>query len=203
VNSVFSDFPSTVTRDEALKRSICSHDIPNYTRSLCPVAASPSSWPVEQNTSLPKTIFNKSKCWAEPHSRFPLSFLIFLPKFEFVFHWRLSSSLTIYDFGWSRKLSFEIWGRSDQRLLRYLTFYLLRLSFIGDRLPLEVVFISHNFLFWVCPWAKFWNKWRYNRYLTFNTLRSSSIGGHPHFNQFLIVFLSPNHKFKILGKFSI
>jgi hypothetical protein len=67
--------------------------------------------------------------------------------FEFVFHWRLSSFQAFLILVWSLKLNFKIWGRSNQCLLRYSTFDILRSSSIGGRLPLKVVFISSIFYF--------------------------------------------------------
>ena len=55
------------------------------------------------------------------------------------------SSISI--FVWSPELKFKIWGGSDEWLLRYSTFNILRSSSIGGRLPLEVVFISTIFFF--------------------------------------------------------
>ena len=43
---------------------------------------------------------------------------------------------------------FKIWGRADQWMLRYSTFYVLKSSFIRGRLPFKVVFINSFFWLW-------------------------------------------------------
>ena len=84
-----------------------------------------------------------------------IQFFIFwghLP-FEVVFHSRSSSSKPFLTLVWSHELIFKILGRSDQWLLRYSTFHILRSSSIRGRLPLKVVFIETFFVFGLVPWA--------------------------------------------------
>ena len=100
---------------------------------------------------------------------------------EVVFHWRLFSLKPFLTLVWSQELMFKSWGRSNQWLLRYSTFHILRLSSIGGRLPLKVAFIgpfltlvwSHKLMFKI--WGKS-DQWLL-RYSNFHILRSSSIRG--------------------------
>ena len=72
---------------------------------------------------------------------------------EAIFHWRSSSLKPYLTLVWSHELMFKIWGRSDQCLLRYSNFHILRSSSIRGRLPLKVVFIQTFFDFGLVPWA--------------------------------------------------
>ena len=109
-----------------------------------------------------------SVCWDIP-------ILIFWGRFHLRFqHFKQYSILV-----WSPKLKLKIWGRYDQWLLRYCTFN------ICGRLTWKVIFISCNFNFWFGPLSlslKFYEApiSCLLRYSTFNTFRSSSIGGHLH-----------------------
>ena len=142
---------------------------------------------------------------------------------------------------WSPHLKYDIWGGSNQWLLRYSTFS------IWGHLPLQVIIIAKTCQFWFGPiglslkvedlisgcWGipplLFWgrslwssssfttifnivlvprlkfkrrsNMWLL-RYSTLNILRSSSIGGHLHLQQFSIFVWSPRLKFKRWGRFS-
>ena len=82
-------------------------------------------------------------CW-------DIQFLIFwrLLPLAVVFYWRSSSFQAFFILVWSPELKFQIWGRTDQWLLRYSTFNILRSSSI---LPLVVVFLASFFLFWFGP----------------------------------------------------
>ena len=88
-----------------------------------------------------------SGCW-------DIQLLIFWGRLplEVVFHWRSSSFQAFFIFVWSPEFKFKIWGGSNEWLLRYSTFNILRSSSIGGRLPLEVVFISVIFYFGLVPW---------------------------------------------------
>ena len=77
--------------------------------------------------------------------------------FEVIFHFRSSSigshlHLTpLYPFVKSCKLKFQIWVRSNQWVLRYSTFHILRWSSILGRLTLEVMFIWQLSTQWLSP----------------------------------------------------
>ena len=84
---------------------------------------------------------------------------------------------------WSTELKFQISERSDQWLLRYSTFNILRSSSIGGRLCIFILVWSSKLKF------KIWGKseqWLL-RYSTLNILRSSSIGGRLCFKHFYFV----------------
>ena len=74
-----------------------------------------------------------------------------------IFHFRSSSigghlHLTpLYPLVKSCKLEFKIWVKSDQWLLGYSAFHILRSSSILGRLPLEVIFIWHLCIIWISP----------------------------------------------------
>ena len=72
---------------------------------------------------------------------------------EVVFYWRSSSFKRILTLVWSHERMFKIWGRSDQWLLRYSNFHILRSSSIRGCLPLKVVFIETLFDFDMVKWA--------------------------------------------------
>ena len=59
-----------------------------------------------------------------------------------VFHWRSFSSKPFLTLFRSHEFMFKIWGRSNQWLLRYSTFHILRSSSIKGCLPLKVVYIE-------------------------------------------------------------
>jgi hypothetical protein len=93
----------------------------------------------------------------EDHWRwFPFQAKYKLEIFHF-WYWRFSSIggrlhfKNFFILVWTPKLRFEIWGRSDQWLLRYSTFNILRSSSVRGRFPSEVVFISSQILFWFGP----------------------------------------------------
>ena len=71
---------------------------------------------------------------------------------EVIFHWRSSSLKSYLTLVWSHELRFKIWGRSDQWLLRYSNFHILRSSSIRGCFPLEVFFIETFFYFGLVPW---------------------------------------------------
>ena len=64
---------------------------------------------------------------------------------EIIFHWRSSSFQALLILVWSPELKFKIWGRSNQWLLRYSTFNILRSSSIGGCLYFK------HFWFWFGP----------------------------------------------------
>ena len=112
---------------------------------------------------------------------------------------------------WSPKLQFKVWGRSDQWLLRYSNFRILRSSSIGIHLhyeQLSILVLSSKLKFKIWGWSV-QSLLRYKfelrshqqvlRYSIFNILRSSSIGGHLHYEQLSILVLSSKLKFKIWG----
>ena len=72
---------------------------------------------------------------------------------EVIFHWRLSSLKPFLSLVWSHELMFKIWGRSNQWLLRYSNFHILRSYSIRGCLPLKVVFIETFFDFGLVQWA--------------------------------------------------
>ena len=65
--------------------------------------------------------------------------------FEVIFHWWSSSFQEFVILVQFTKIEFTIWGGSDQWLLRYSTFNILRLSSIGGHLCFK------HFLFWFGP----------------------------------------------------
>ena len=71
--------------------------------------------------------------------------LFYFYYFEVIFHWRSSLLRAFWILDWPLKLQFKIWRRSDQWLLRYSTFNILRSSSIGGCLCCE------GFLFWFGP----------------------------------------------------
>ena len=72
---------------------------------------------------------------------------------EFIFLWRSSSLKPYLTLVWSHVLLFKIWGRSDQCLLRYSNFHILRSSSIRGRLPLKFVFNETFSDFGLISWA--------------------------------------------------
>ena len=59
----------------------------------------------------------------------------------------------LFYYGLVFKIKFKIWGRSNQCLLRYSSFDILRSSSIGSHLSLEVIFISSFLTFGFIPYT--------------------------------------------------
>ena len=66
---------------------------------------------------------------------------------QLLIFWGRLPSEVIYIFVWSPDIKFKIWGRSDQKLLRYSTFNILRSSSIEGHLHFK------HFAFWFGPLA--------------------------------------------------
>ena len=93
---------------------------------------------------------------------------------------------SIFYLVWSPELKFQIWERSDQWLLKYSTFKILRSSSIGGCLPFKLLILVHSPSIKLQNWERS-GQWLL-RYSCLNILRSFSIGGRLPFEDFWFWF---------------